>query len=251
MLSFCVFSTAVVPCNFFKDQDILRSFQKLEKTFKEQFNYCNVDVASVSADIKSYCERYYGTSLPNDAVTTTDDLFIYIRRLPYHNFLNLEILMQLADCSGIEYLCDLLEEYKRIFFDKKLFELFVGKRIREIKVIAADIRSTIKSCRSNTVLKEDITINGLKDFTIEYANQILYLDAGIFIPDCILKGSICIKWLIPLCLADYAYHSACLNTELFSKFKIVSITIGGYQVEPVEGSVGSECNNGCDKASIY
>ena len=219
----------------------------MEKTFKEHFNHCNVDVARISADIKSYCERYYGTSLPSDGVTTTDDLFAYIRQLPYHNFLNLDVLMQLADCSGIEYLCGLIEEYKRIYFDKRLFELFVGRSIRQIQVITPDDTFIIKSRRSNTVLREDITINGLRNFTVEYTNQILYLDAGIFIPDCILKGSICIEWLIPLCLADYAYHSACLNTEVFSKFKIVSITIGEYQVKPVEGSVGSECNNACVK----
>ena len=95
---------------FFQGSRYFKIISKVGKNFR-QFDQCNVDVARISADIKSYCERYYGTSLPSDAVTTTDDLFTYVRRLPYHNFLNLETLMQFADCSGIEYLCEDISEY--------------------------------------------------------------------------------------------------------------------------------------------
>ena len=210
----------------------------------EQFTWHNVDVAEATANIKVYCERYYGPQ-PRCTLTTTNDLFTYIKQLPYHNFLNLQILMRLANFSRIEYLSGLIEEYKRTYFGKKLFELFVGRSIMQIQVKIPPDTFIINSCKSNTVLKEDITLNDLGDFTVEYTNQILYLFAGIAIPHCILKGSICIEWLIPSCLADYAYHSACLNTELFSQLNIVSITIGKYQIKPVEGSVGSECTYAC------
>ena len=42
----------------------------------------------------------------------------------------------------------------------------MGKHIKEIKVITADNTSTIKSCTSNTVLKEDI------EYSIEYSIQL-------------------------------------------------------------------------------
>ena len=234
-----VHNTAVVPLNVFEGRDIRESFELLEDTFMEQFKQHNVDVATVGVAVQGYCERYFEPSPPSFSVSTTAELFTCIKKLPYHNFLSVEILMRLANSSGIQYLNGLIEEYKRTFFNQKLFELFLGRSIRQIQIITPDDTFIIKSRRSNTVLKEDVTINELKGFTIRYVQQILYLDAGIAIPHCIIKGSICIKWLIPSCLADYAYHSACLNIELFSQLKIVSITIGNYQIKPVEGSLES------------
>jgi len=231
--------TAVVPYNFFEGKNIRQSFELLEDTFEKQFDQHNVDAAEMGAAIELYCERYFETPPPRFSVSKTTELFSCIKKLPYHNFLSVEILMRLANSSGIKYLNDLIEEYKRTYFDQKLFKLFLGKSIKQIQVITAEDTFVINSCRSNTVLKEDVTINELKDFTITYTKQILCLDAGIALPHCIVKGSICIEWLIPQSLADYAFHSACLNTEMFSELNIVSITIGNYQIKPVEGSMKS------------
>ena len=238
----CIFCyTGLVPLSVFDGKNIRESFALLEDIFKEQFDQHNVDAATVGAEVKGYCEQYFEPCLPSFPVSTTAELFAYIKKLPYHNFLSVEILMRLASFSRIRYLSSLIEEYKKTFFDKKLFELFLGRSIRQIQITSEeDDTYIIKSRRSNTVLKEDVTINELKDFTIRYAEQILYLDAGIALPQCVVKGSICIYWLIPSCLADYAYHSACLNIELFSQLKILSITIGKFHIKPVEGSAASK-----------
>jgi len=234
-----IFSLAIVPVDFFKGQDIRQSFEQMQDIFIEKLTKHNADIVTISAKIKDYCEEYYEIPHCNLSATTAAELFAYMRKLPFHNFLYLEILIRVANVSSIKYLSELVKEYKSTFFGKKFFELFLGASVKVIKIDINQSTPTTGHCQSKVKLKQDVTIEQLNQFTIEYTQRILHLTSHIVVPRCITNECICIEYLIPSLLADHAYHSACMNTDLFSKLNISYVTVGRYRIKPAETPVRS------------
>jgi len=212
----------------------------MEDVFEEYLSHHNIDVAKVGTDIKRYCENRFGICQPSFMVTTVNELFSCVKELPYHNILNVEVLKQLAKCSRIAYLKEIVEKYKKLFFTKKISELLLMANTSEIQVLTkTDAPCRIPSLTSCTKLKEDVTVSQLNGFIIEYTKGILYLRGGVCLPKCFTKGCVCIEWLIPPQLVNYAFHSACLNTEKILKLNLEYITFGRCKIQPVEGAVRS------------
>jgi len=214
------------------------AFIKLTNKFLEEFKKASISVNKVIDWCENLCDLY-GASLTL-TVSSMDELFKLIRRkLPYHNFLNLELLQLLADLSKMDCLIESVRNYETTFSSSKLNELTLsmGANIKEIQVT----NKMNENC-SELVTKlqeKDLTFGQLCGLTAELDEKILYLRTGATPPQWVEEGCVCIKWVIPSCLVDYAYHSACLNVDLFSEMKLMHLTIGRYTVEQKEGYSGS------------
>ena len=228
------------PNYIFSEENIWKSFKRLEDAFVKALSQHDVDVATLGTDIEIYCEDRFGDCKPNFAVSTVKELLACVKRLPYHNIFNVEVLGYLASCSSIDYLEDLVEQYQTIFFSKPINELLQIANTRQIQLTTEDETFVISSLTSSTKLKKDVTITELSQFIIEYSKAILYLKAGVAQPSCIEQGCVCIKWLIPMQLANYAFHSACLNIKLFEQYSLKYLSVGRYKAELVEGSLKSK-----------
>jgi len=211
------------------------AFESLTETFLEEFK-CSIKITDVSRWIKRYCQIYgVKTSL---VASSMDDIFESICALPHHNFLNPSLLSFLAKLSKKHCLIQSVKNYKATFSGLTLKQLTksMGAMIQKIQVLKED-----KNC-SELVTKlhnKNVTIAELNDFTIKLENNILYLHTGVVLPQCIEEGCVCIRWIIPSCLVDYAYHSACLSTKMFSELNLLHVSIGRYSVEASNDSVAS------------
>ena len=215
----------------------------MESIFEEYLSQHNINARKVGHEIKHYCEQRFGICQPNFEVSTVNELLACIKQLPYHNILNVKVLKQLATCCRINYLRDIVKKYTEIFFSKTVSELLRIANTSEIQVLtAANAPCKINCLTSCTKLNEDVTILQLNGFIIEYAMGILYLKGGVSLPKCITPGCICIEWMIPPQLLNYALHSACLNTKQFSRMNLDYVTFGRYKIEPRKGLQGSTKN---------
>jgi len=223
---------------FSQSQKMHIAFLKLTNKFLKEFkNSTDISVNEVIGWCEYYC-GLCGASLTL-AVSSMDELFQLIqKKLPHHNFLNPELLQLLADLSEIDCLVESVRNYETTFSSLKLSELTLsmGANIKEIQVTKMDKNFSELVTK---LQKKDLTVGQLRGLTAELDEKILYLRTGVTPPQWVEEGCVCIKWLIPSCLVDYAYHSACLNVDLFSEMKLIHLTIGRYTVEQKEGYSGS------------
>lgn len=216
----------------------------MECAFKDSLSQLKIDIAALGDDMKTYCKNRFPDCHESFAVSTVDELLKSIRRLPYHNIFNVEVLSYLANWLHIDYLIELVDQYKSTFFSKSISELLKIANTTKIRItIDEDNSFTIKSLDvSRTKLEGDVTINELSGFIIEYSNAILHLKSGVCQPTCIGKGCVCIEWAIPAQLANYAFHSVCLSIKHFQKFNLKYVSVGRYVAESIKGSLESKLN---------
>ena len=235
----CNYSTYVAtPLEFSEDDEIFIAFLRLTEKFQEEFKGSSVNVNAVKRWCGAYCSQH-GASLSLN-VSSMDELFEIIEtKLPHHNILNLKFLQMLAKVSKLDCLIKSVENYKIAFSSVKLSKLALSTvgMIKEIQIIKED-----KNCTElvTKLKKSDLTFGQLDGLFAEIAEKILYLHTGVVLPQWAENGCVCIKWLIPSFLVEYAYHSACLNTDLFSDLDIISIIIGNYSVKLVDDADGSK-----------
>ncbi|XP_065903573.1 uncharacterized protein [Dysidea avara] len=223
------------PLEFTADQEMFIAFEVLTETFLEEFRrYPSKKIADVSRWCSNYCRKF---GIKNSfRVSSMDDVFQNIYDLPCHNFLNPGLLKFLASLSKNECLVKSVKNYESTFSPVKLKELTksVGAMIQKIQVYKEN-----EHCSElvTKLQKKDVTVGELHGFTAKLQNNILALHTGAILPQCIEEGCVCIRWIIPSCLVDYAYHSACLNTKMFSELNLLRVTIGRYTVEAPNDSV--------------
>ena len=226
---------SATPLEFSETDDhMFIAFLRLTEKFQEEFEKAGVNVNTVKRWCKAYCSQY-GASLSLTA-PSMDELFEIIEtKLPYHNILNLHFLQMLAKVSQLDCLIKSVDNYKKAFSSVKLSKLalITAGMIKEIKVIKED-----KNCTElvTKLKKSDLTFGQLDGLFAEIAEKILYLHTGVVLPQWAEDGCVCIRWLIPSFLVEYAYHSACLNIGQFPKMNLISIVIGNYSVKLVGDS---------------
>ena len=214
------------------------AFKKLTFTFLKEFKKLRHEEIEI-ADIIMWCQDYchqYGMTIKFD-VTSLHELFQLFNRLPYHNCLNTELLHYLAECSNIQYLIQSVKNYEEAFSLLKLKDLTLemGDLIHEIQVLKKDVNC----CELVTKLQEkDLTVGQLHGLTAKLDEKVLYLQAGVTPPQWIEEGCICIVWLIPSFLVEYAYKSACFNVQRFSELNLLYLKVGRYQVAVKKNTVG-------------
>ncbi|XP_065903549.1 uncharacterized protein [Dysidea avara] len=230
------------PLEFTADQEMFIAFEVLTETFLEEFRrYPSKKIADVSRWCSNYCRKF---GIKNSfRVSSMDDVFQNIYDLPCHNFLNPGLLKFLASLSKNECLVKSVKNYESTFSPVKLKELTksVGAMIQKIQVYKEN-----EHCSElvTKLQKKDVTVGELHGFTAKLQNNILALHTGAILPQCIEEGCVCIRWIIPSCLVDYAYHSACLNTKMFSELNLLRVTIGRYTVEAPNDSVSNLNSHG-------
>ena len=197
------------------------------------------DVADFSDFLKSLCENYFDcvVDLSQNSVS---EILKTVLKLPFHNILNVDLLKFLASHHGYTHLTTSVMMYENTYFSMKLSDLVRGNRryVRDIKVTKQNKRVP-ESVRAK--LLSNYTVHEFKDFIIKFTKNVLYIDAHKLQLDILEEGCICVEWLIPSQLANYVYHSACINTGLFPELQISYVEIGrSYKIEPVKGS--DECS---------
>ena len=232
-----------IALGFSESDEIFTAFVRLTEKFQEEFKKFNINFHTVMKWCKAYSSQC-GASL-SLTVSSMDELFEIIEtKLPYHNVLNLKFLRFLARLSKIDCLIESVKNYEKAFSSVKLSELCLSMvgMIEDIQVLKKK-----KDCAELTIkLKEkDLTLAQLDGLFAEIVEKILYLHTGVVLPQWAKEGCVCIYSLIPSFLVEDAYHSACLNIELFSKLNLVSVTIGNYSVKFVSDTNGSKCMYAC------
>ena len=221
---------------------MLIEFDVLTERFLQDFRMLP---PSKLADVIRWCKQYC-RSCSIDAsfqVPTMDELFEVIRQLPLHNFLNTGLLKYLASFSKNKLLKQSVRNYEATFSHKKFNTLIqdMGNKIQEVQVMKKS-NIIINSSVMITKLKEtDLTVGELHGFTVSFHENILSLHVGANPPQYFDEGCVCIYWIIPSCLVEHAYHSACMNTELFAELNLLHLVIGRYKVEITDNYVGSKC----------
>ena len=184
-----------------------------------------------------YCKKYYQSNV-DFSHTSMTEILGKLFDLPFHNFLNVDLLMFLAAFHNYTHLIESVKMYENTYFSMKLNDLFKGNR-RYIKDIKIKEKGKIISQSARTKLLSHCTIHQFKDFVVKFSNNILHIDVGLALPEILEEGCVCVEWLIPSQLANYMYHSACINTELFHELHLSYVEIGRrYRIEPVKASDG-------------
>ena len=156
--------------------------------------------------------------------------------LPFHNILNVDLLKYLAGHHEYMHLIESIDEYESTYFSMKLNDVLRGNRryIMNTKITKEGKEISHETVR--TKLHSHYTIYEFKDFTVNFSDNVLHIDVGQLLPEILEEGCVCVKWLIPSQLADYVYHSACINAELFRELQLSYLEVGSYKIEPVKGS---------------
>jgi len=216
------------------------AFDVLTERFLEEFR---LFPASKLADVIRWCEQYCRTCSVEACfkLSTMDELFEALRKLPLHNFLNPGMLRYLAAFSKNKFLIQSVKNYEASFSSLRLNMLIqnMADKIQEVQVMKRR-EIIINSDEMVTKLeKKDLTVGELRGFTVSFHENILSLRVGINPPQYVKEGCVCIKWIIPSCLVEHAYNSACSNTELFPTLNLSYVIIGRYKVEHTDNDTGS------------
>ena len=216
------------------------AFMKLTDAFLKEFKTSSLEtITDIVGWFEDYCHQFK-IAVPTLDTTSFNRLFQSFSMLPYHNCLNPELLHHLAERSGIECLIQSVRNYEDVFSYKKLKDLTLdmGEQIQEIKVIKQGENCT----KLVTKLREkDLTVGQLHGLTAKLDERILYLKAGVTLPQWIEEGCICIVWLIPSYLVEHTYNSACININLFAELNLLHIRVGRYMVEFKDNIIGKQC----------
>ena len=223
---------------------IFFAFEKLHGQFYEKYKKSTrEEIAHLSNVLHTACKKLHKCSV-KFSKRSVEKIFDELSNLPFHNFLDVDLLTFLAASTSCQELTDSVEAYKSTYFSQTLKEVIEDncKYIEKIQIIRGrkifNIRRTVTESISTKFLK-DMTIDGLKKYTINFANKILCIEGSLASPISFKDGCISVEWLIPSQLTDYVYHSACINTELFFELELSQLDIGKrYRVVPVKGSDG-------------
>ena len=156
--------------------------------------------------------------------------------LPFHNILNVDLLKYLAGRHEYVHLIESVNEYESTYFSMKLNDVLRGNRRYIINTKITEKGKEISHQTVRTKLLSHYTIYEFKDFTVNFSDNVLHIDVGQLLPEIVKEGCVCVEWLIPSQLADYVYHSACINTELFHDLQLSYLEVGSYRIESVKGS---------------
>ena len=217
---------------------IIFAFETLNGQFRKE---CKEHKDSAfSKSVEGYCKRYFNSDV-NFSHTSMSEILETVFNMPFHNFLNVDLLKFLATHDNFIHLNESILMYENTYFSMKLNDLVKGNRryVQEIKVTKGKKRV---SQHIRAKLLNTYTVYQFKDFIIKFSKNVLYIDVLKLLPEILEEGCICVEWLIPSQLADYVYHSACINTKLFPELQISYLEFGRrYKIEPVKGFT-DECS---------
>ena len=224
------------------------AFGRLIKKFVRELNRpppYGQSLAEMKVLCINYCETHYHEKSDFiSSASSTDDLFSKIAKPRYCNFLNLGLLGYLAECTDNECLKTSVKNYDNTFWNvkikKELKSVGIGYKV---KAIRSRFRVWKYEVMFTKLIKKGITYGQVKQIEVKICRGIIHIQPNSLIIKWYRKGSVCLGWLIPSCLVDAAYHSACTNTAVFGQLGMKYLIIGNYKIKPSlqtnKGNIGT------------
>jgi len=172
-----------------------------------------------------------GAQLSSDLLTKVESsenitaLFHTLARSPCWSWIDIRLLSVIAAASGLVDSIELLSNYRRSVFSRKLIDIIPNAPSKKVK----------DEYYSRLVTKLDkeadkLTVSDLLEFQNVLENVILDINNGVCVLDHTEGGCIVIHWFIPThCVGD-AYKSARQRCDKFEEIGLLYLQIGDYPI---------------------
>ena len=216
---------------FSVDQGMEKAFQVLLRKFIDELTRpppYGLSFDALRGSCINYCESHHHGTDFTDSVSSMSDLISKLSNPKYCNFLNIGLLRCLA--TDNECLNTLISNYDNTFKHVKIKNEI---RSMDIKVTKGGFFRGIRYKKMFVkLIRIGITYGQIKTITVEIAKNVVCIQPHSLIKQSYRRGCVCLGWLIPSCLVDAAYHSACTNTAVFAQLGIKYVVIGNYKIKP-------------------
>ena len=213
------------------------AFGRLIKKFFRELNRpppYGESLADMKLQCVNYCKTHYHEECDFiSSASSMNDLFLKIAELQHCNFLNLGLLKYLAETTDNECLKISIENYDNAFWNVKIKKELKSVGIRyKVKAMRSRFRNWKYEMMFTKLIKKGITYGQVKQIEVKICSGIIHIQPNSLIIKWYRKGCVCLGWLIPSCLVDAAYHSACANTAVFKQLGMKYLIIGNYKIKP-------------------
>ena len=226
------------PVEFSANEKMENAFGRLIMKFIGELNRpppYGQSLINMKALCINYCKiHHYEKSDSLSSVSSMNDFFSKIAEPHYCNFLNLSLLKYLAECTGNECLKTSVKNYDSTFENVQIKNELKNIGIRyNVKAIRSGLRCKLYEMMFIKLIRKGITYGQVKQIEVKICSGIIHIHPNSLIKKWYRKGSVCLGWLIPSCLVDAAYHSACTNIAVFGQLGIKYLIIGNYKIKPL------------------
>ena len=180
----------------------------------------------------NYCELYCHEPCDFTSVSSMDDLFSKLANPVYCNFINLGLLEYLAKNIGNECLKSSIRNYNDTFCNVEIKNELESIAECKVRSVRSGFRARNYEVMFMKLIREGITYGKVKKIKVELSRNIIYILPNSLIVQWYGGGCVYLGWLIPSCLVDAAYHSACTNTAVFAQLGMKYFIIGDYKIKP-------------------
>ena len=214
---------------------MVNAHAQLLKKFVREFNrppphgpnLCEVVVMCIN-----YCELYRHESCDFASVSSMNNLFVKLANPVFCNHLNIGLLEFLAENVDNECLKSSIRNYNDTFCNVEIKNELDSMADYKVKSVRSGFQARNYEVMFMKLIKKGITYGQVKQFKVEISHKIIYISPNSLIVKWYREGCVCLGWLIPSCLVDAAYHSACTNTAVFAQLGIKYLIIGDYKIKP-------------------
>ena len=172
-----------------------------------------------------------GAQLPTDLVSKVKScenatrLFEILADSAYWSWIDVRLLKVIAAASGLLEAIQLLSNYTKTIFSKKLIDVIPNAPSKEVKEkYYAKILTKLNKDSKET------TVADLLEFKSQMEAVILDINEGTCTLEHLEKGCIEVYWYIPTNYVSRAYHSAVLKSHHFNDLDLQYLQIGSYPV---------------------
>ena len=227
------------PVEFSADQKMEDAYAQLFMKFVSEFSRpppYGPSFIAVKGLFINYCELHHHEHCDSTtSVFSMDDLLSKLANPVYCNFLNLGLLECLANGVDNKCLKTSIRNYDETFCNVQIEnELDSFVRFKEKVVRSEESESQAKEYEVifMKLIRKGITYGQIKQIKVHISHNELQILPNSLTFEWYGKGSVCLGWLIPSCLVDAAYHSACTNTAVLTQLGMKYLIIGNYKIKP-------------------
>ena len=233
---YIIYYVESAPVEFSADQKMENAFAKLLKKFVREFSRlppCGPSLCEVKGLCINYCESHHHEKCDfTTSVSSMDDLCSKLASPLYCNFLNLGLLEYLAESVDNECLKTSIRNYNDTFCNVRIKHELDNMVEYKVKAIRSGLRARKYETMFIKLIRKGITYGQVKQIKVKISHKIIFIPPNSLIVKWFRKGCVCLGWLVPSCLVDAAYHSACSNTAVFAELGIKYLIIRNYKIEP-------------------
>ena len=172
-----------------------------------------------------------GAQLPPELIAEVNScenitkLFKVLAKSAYWSWIDIRLLKAMVAASGVAEASQLLSNYRKAVFSKKLIDVIPNAPSIEVK--AKYYTKIVTKLNKNP---EEMKVADLLEFQSQMEAVILDINRGTCTLDHLEKGCIEVHWYIPTSLVNVAYQAAKARCHQFSGFDLQYLKIGDYPV---------------------